>query len=359
MDNAQTEEATALEQNVSKGWDRTDRVLRDVLGFNLRRLYDFKVKGTQNLESVEKKPTLFIANHVSYMDAVAVGVALAFNLRAKPAFVIDSGQHKYWTGLPVIGNLVKRLPLFPIDAKSSQALRGVVKLLKQNTPVVLFPEGRLTRTGTLMQTFDGAASVAESAGAQIVPIHLQGFEFLRGMTPDLKYYPKQFFPKLGLTFGAPKTLDIPEGLNPRERRATRLKQLDKIVHEIPLLSDANEQPLIEALRAASRNFGRNYRVLEDAENGSLSYGELLSRSYALEDKLRLVLDGEKPSVFQKAIQFLKRTFPRVTGLLGLTPAIQASNEPAIQASNEKEIEIESVGLLLPNSQAAATAFFAL
>ena len=50
------------------------------------------------------------------------------------------------------------------------------KVVQDGNAIGIFPEGRLTVTGTLMKVYDGAAMVADKTGSMVVPIRIDGLE---------------------------------------------------------------------------------------------------------------------------------------------------------------------------------------
>ena len=52
-----------------------------------------------------------------------------------------------------------------MDPTKPLAARDLIKLVGRGEPVVIFPEGRITVSGSLMKVYDGTAMIADKADA--------------------------------------------------------------------------------------------------------------------------------------------------------------------------------------------------
>ena len=125
------------------------------------------MKGLDNLNKAG--PNVIIAlNHVSFLDA---GLALSLRDR-KPVFAIDIGIAKRWWVKP----FVKLTNAMPLDPMKPMATRTLINAVKAGKALIIFPEGRITVTGSLMKVYDGAAMIADKTDAEIVPVRIEGLE---------------------------------------------------------------------------------------------------------------------------------------------------------------------------------------
>src|SRR6185295_6877503 len=116
--------------------------LSDALSIIYRALFRIEVKGVDNLNNAG--PNVIIAlNHVSFLDA---GLALSLRNR-KPIFAIDIGIARQWWVKPFL-KLARALPLDPMKP---MAVRTLIDAVKAGDALIIFPEGRITVTGSLMK----------------------------------------------------------------------------------------------------------------------------------------------------------------------------------------------------------------
>src|SRR4029078_11320927 len=87
----------------------------------------------------------------------------------EPVFAIDVGIAQKWWVRP----FVKLTNAMPLDPMKPMAIRPLIEELKGEKDLSIFPEGRITVTGSLMKVYDGAAMIADKDDAEIVPVRIE------------------------------------------------------------------------------------------------------------------------------------------------------------------------------------------
>ncbi len=116
--------------------------MRAIARFLLRLLFRFRGYNESVLNT--PGPVLLIPNHTSWFDWLLVGACLDPDWK----FVVSKiSAETSWLHRKIMLN--KRT--FPIDPDSPYAVKRMAEYLQANGRLVLFAEGRLSRTGTLMK----------------------------------------------------------------------------------------------------------------------------------------------------------------------------------------------------------------
>src|SRR5205823_2499016 len=88
---------------------------------------------------------------------------------------------------------------FPVDMNSPYSVKHMAEYLQKGGRLVLFPEGRLSRTGSLMKLFDGTGFLIHKTRAKVITAYLRGAKRLPlSPNPGLK----QWFPRLSVHFSS-------------------------------------------------------------------------------------------------------------------------------------------------------------
>lgn len=244
-------------------------MLKTLLRLICRILFRIEVHCNANLP--ETGGLLVIANHESFLDGLLIGLFLPF----RATFLV----HTTVLDNPVFRVLLTRVPHLAVDPTSPLAMKKVIKLLDMGESVVIFPEGRITLTGSLMKVYDGPGFVAAKTGASILPIRLDGaarsyFSRLSGK------HPRSIFPKITLSILPTTSIAMPDAPSAKLRRRMAGEAMRRLMQEMVFASQP-VQTLFSALLDAIRIHGRGTRLLEDMQQVEETYGQLLKKSLAL------------------------------------------------------------------------------
>jgi acyl-[acyl-carrier-protein]-phospholipid O-acyltransferase/long-chain-fatty-acid--[acyl-carrier-protein] ligase len=235
-----------------------------LLRWLLRLLYGFRACNTSVLNA--PGPVLLLPNHVSWWDWLLLGVCLEDDWR----FVTSSTTaERSWAHKRIMVN--RRT--FPIDMSSPYAVKHIAEYLQHGGRLVMFPEGRLSITGSLMKLFDGTGFLIFKTHAKVVTAYIRGAARLPfSPNPDSK----RWFPRLSVHFSDVLATPAVEGISTTQAR-TRLtdwlrNQMIRQQFETEMSFGPATMPSA-ILAAARQQPGRV--VLEDVSMQPLTYRRLV------------------------------------------------------------------------------------
>ena len=157
--------------------------MKTFLRFLLRVLFRFR---TYDLDALNTPgPVLLIPNHCSWIDWLFLWVCLEDDWKIVSSSLTAQTS---WLHRKL---MINRYSL-PVDPGSPYAVKRMAEFLKGGGRLVLFAEGRLSRTGNLMKLFDGTGFLIFKTKAKVITAYLRGNERLP-YSPNPNW--KKCFPK--------------------------------------------------------------------------------------------------------------------------------------------------------------------
>jgi acyl-[acyl-carrier-protein]-phospholipid O-acyltransferase/long-chain-fatty-acid--[acyl-carrier-protein] ligase len=228
--------------------------VRTALRFYLRLFHRFEVRGLEHYHAAGDRAIL-VVNHLSLADGALVAAAV----HDQPSFVVNLFiARRWWARYPL-----KLVRTFEVDPSSPYAFRDMVKAVREGgRKLVIFPEGRISRTGALMKVYEGAGMLAERTGAPVVPVRLDGPQFSK-LAYTKGVLRQRWFPRLTVTFLPPVRIEAPEGVHGRARRRALSDALDAVMTDAAFRTRNTGKSLFTALLDARAVHGRGAKVLDD------------------------------------------------------------------------------------------------
>ncbi len=333
-------------------WLMPASLVRGLVVVLTRTLYRMRVVGRANVP--DEGGVLLTPNHVSFMDGLFVIAAIDRPVK----FLI----HDSYFNNPMLSPFMRAIGGIPVSSSRSKeqiddALAAAGEALDDGRVVCVFPEGQITRTGTMHQFRRGIERIARGRDAAIVPVFLDrvwGSLFSRAGGRFLFKLPERMPYPVTVMYGAPLSADT----DANEVRAA-VQQLGSSAwrHRRP-----DARPLHHAfLRAARRAPFRT--ALGDAAGARWSRLGTLTRAVALARSLRgtwgaaprvgcLLPPGRDAAIVQLAAAFAGREFVPLDPAGGPAGIARAAEIASIRTVVTTDEALRSFKLTLPDGMRA-------
>ena len=285
--------------------------MRIIVNWLLRLLYRFHAFNISVLDA--PGPVLLLPNHVSWWDWILIGACLEDDWR----FVTSSTTAEVsWLHKRIMVN--RRT--FPVDMTSPFAVKHMAEYLRNGGRLVLFPEGRISCTGSLMKLFDGTGFLIFKTRPKVITAYLRGAERLPCSRAPGR---KRWFPRLSVHFSEVLAPPRPEHVSATEgrRRLTDWLRDQMVAQRFETEMAFGPATVPHAILEAARRQPRHI-ALQDASLQELSYRRLFVAADLLAGQWRMLLN--------EAAQRVGVLLPNVNAMPVVTLSLWAAGKiPAV------------------------------
>ena len=263
-------------------------MLKIFLRWLLVLMYRVELTGLDNYMKAGKR-VLIVVNHTSFLDPLLLGVFLPDNI----TFAINTQISQRWWLKPFL----RLSHVFPMDPTHPLSLKDLIHHLEHDTKTVIFPEGRISVTGSLMKIYDGTGMVADKSKATILPIRISGAQYTH-FSKLQRIVRLRLFPKITIHISTPTHISAPDNLKGKSRREYCGHLLADIMTKMMFDTSLYRQTIFSSLLESRKIHGGRHKITDDLDRNRLSYNNLITRSIVLGQALKNMTEpGDNVGIF--------------------------------------------------------------
>ena len=228
---------------------------------------------------------LLLPNHISFVDAIVLQLACPRQIR----YIVAEEFYRK----PLLHQILKVAGCIPITSRrAKEAVRLAAEQIRAGDIVCLFPEGQLTRSGTLLRLQRGYELIARQAEAPVVPVWLdqlwgsifsfQGGHFFKKLPRAIPY-------RVTVAFGKPLAAKAADLATVRE---DLLKLGEFCFSRRPSLNKHLAEACVRGLKRAPTRT----HVIDGIDHSKLSRAKVLAAAAALSRYLRKEVSDERIAI---------------------------------------------------------------
>ena len=170
---------------------RVRTLIQNAAFAGLSALSKLHIEGVENLDGLDG-PVIFMANHRSYLDSLVAVRAIPPRFRSKLGIAagLDVLYEKFWWFVPFAELSMNAYPFATqLTENIKPSLEYTGRLLDDGWNVLIFPEGKMNRTGSVLQPLKGGTGIlAVEMQVAVVPVVILG---TGRILPPEKLLPRQ------------------------------------------------------------------------------------------------------------------------------------------------------------------------
>jgi acyl-[acyl-carrier-protein]-phospholipid O-acyltransferase / long-chain-fatty-acid--[acyl-carrier-protein] ligase len=247
----------------------------------LRLLFRFRAENLAVLQT--PGPVMLLPNHVSWFDWLFVAVCLDQHWRIVTS---KEGAEVSWVHRRIMINRFT----FPVENDSPYAVKRIAEYLQGGGKLVIFPEGRLSRTGSLMKLYEGTGFLLLKTKAKVITCYLRGASCLPfSKNPNRK----RWFPTVSAHFSDVLTPPKFEGMSAMRARQKLTRWLyDAMLGQQFAIEMAARPANVSAAIVETARRRPSAVAVQDATWQKISYRRLLAATAAMAEQWNCLLPGD-------------------------------------------------------------------
>lgn len=214
--------------------------------------------------------SVIIANRTSVIDVLLLSVFLPERITVA---MHPRMFKKLW---------VKMVMLFAdvivVDPAGATAIKVLIKAIRAGKRCVIFPQGLIRQQEESLKVFDGPGFILQKAGAEVIPVRIEGAEFSIFSISKRKHRIR-LFPKITLHVLPSQVFIQPEHA-PVDRQAVSLR-LFRLISDLTFANSFQPQTLFTALIEGVGVGIKNKAKIEDSNRTPLTYRQFVARCFIL------------------------------------------------------------------------------
>ena len=214
--------------------------------------------------------SVIIANRTSVIDVLLLSVFLPERLTIALHPIMFK---KLWVKLVLLFAEV-----IVIDPGSARATRVLIKAIRSGKRCVIFPQGLIGQQEDSLKVYDGPGVVLQKAGAEVIPIRIEGAEHSVFSISKSKHSIR-IAPKITLHVMPSQLFIQPEHL-PVNRQAVSMR-LFRLIGDLAFANSFQPQTLFSALIEGVAVGVKNKAKIEDSNRTPLTYRQFIARCFIL------------------------------------------------------------------------------
>jgi 1-acyl-sn-glycerol-3-phosphate acyltransferase len=204
-----------------QGWlKNSDNFLYKVVLFLVfwffKIVYRNRIYGAENFHPGS---AILAANHCSFYDPPLLSVSTPYEVH----FLARKTLFDPF----LFGRLIRRLNAHPVSGKAQDVavFKTIVRLMKEGKKVIIFPEGKRSKDGSLHPMKPGVAMLILRTGAAVVPAYLHG---TFAIWPSRRKLPR-LSGKTACVFGTPLHFKPDPDKDPKEQQEEVSLEIEKAI----------------------------------------------------------------------------------------------------------------------------------